>query len=132
MAGPPEGADSPPRRGRAARRLALLLLAGGVVLGARLIQRRAVAIDLQLGLGARASELRAVDLVFTDEREHVERELALSYPSGAPARDARQVRLHQGGYTVGVRLEYGAGPPRTFSRELRVDEPGRYELELGP
>jgi len=110
----------------------MLLVVAGVVIGARLLSHRAVDVDLELGLGARAPELRAVNLIFTDEHEHVERELSLTFPGGASARERRRVRLHQGAYTVGARLEFAAGPPVALGRPLRVDDAGTYALELAP
>ncbi len=112
------------------RRLGLVVLVVAVVVGARLIARRAVDVDLHLQFGTRAATLRDVTLVFTVEGGGVARELRLFYPDGAPAVADRRVRLVPGVYDVGARLTPATGPPATLSRALRVDDAGVYPLAL--
>jgi hypothetical protein len=109
------------------RRLGLLVIVVAVLAGARLLQKRAVDVDLRVEGAAAATR---VQLVFTDARERVERELDLRFDApGAPAVIQRTTRLRAGAYTVGARLE-PAG--RTLSRAITVHEAGVYTLDLRP
>ena len=109
----------------------MLVLVVGVLVAARLVQKRAVDADLRVVLGAHAASARALTLVFTDARDHVERELELRFDAGgAPAVVERRVHLHAGAYTVGARVESAGAPSRTVSRAIAVDEAGVYTLDL--
>jgi hypothetical protein len=119
-----------PRYGLAVRRLGGLILVIAVLLGGRLFLRRPADVELDLALGDAA--VRTATLVFADRNERVARELELRYPSGAPAHDRHSVRLVSGDYQVGVRLDYAGRPARTLTRELHVEGPGTYSLDLTP
>jgi hypothetical protein len=113
-----------------ARRVGLLLLVVLAIVGARLLEHRAVDVDLRVDVGPAASSVREVTLIFTDEHERVERDVRLLFPDGAPPVVFRRVRLHPGSYVVGARLVSQAGAPKTLSRSLHVGGAGTYSLEL--
>ncbi len=105
------------------RRLGALIVIGVLLVAFRFALQRPISVELELDYGQAAP--REANLVFTRD-EHVERELKLSYPEGAPTRDRRTVRLRPGHYTVGVRLV----PDKTLSRPLDVAEGGTYTISL--
>jgi hypothetical protein len=105
------------------RRLGALIVIIVLVVAVRFAMVRPISVELELDYGQAAP--READLVFTRE-DHVERELRLTYPEGAPARDRRTVRLRPGHYTVGVRLL----PDKTLSRPLDIGEAGTYTISL--
>jgi hypothetical protein len=110
------------------RRLAGLLLVLAVIAGAAWFARRKpVNVELDVGLPA---SVREVDLVFTRNDEHVERELKLLYAGGAPTRDHRSLRLSAGRYNVGARLVFANPPELTTTRSLDVNDSGTYSLDF--
>jgi hypothetical protein len=112
------------------RRILFGVLVVAVLVGAKLLFVRPVDAQLELGYGAGAPSVRRVGLVFTDGADHVQRELDLSYPTGAPATDRRMVRLKPGDYTVGVRIDRDGAPQRTFNRPLHLEQAGAYPIDL--
>jgi hypothetical protein len=108
----------------------LLVVVVLIVLAARYAFVRPVAVELELLFGPSAGKVRAANLVFTDAHDRVQRELELRYPTGAPSSDSRRVSLKPGEYTVGVRLTLDAAPARTSSERLRIEQAGRYRLDL--
>lgn len=112
------------------KRLALLVLVVAVVVAAKLLFQHPVNVDLALSFGPEAPAVRSVTLVFTDSDERVARELALRYPSGAPAEAHKRVRLTPGDYSVGIHLVVDGRAPRDFTRPLHVESAGSAPLDL--
>jgi hypothetical protein len=114
------------------RRVLFGLVVIAIVVAARFLFVRPVEARLELSFGASAPTVRAVALVFTDASDHVQRQLDLSYPTGAPPVDHRALKLHPGDYTVGARVDRDGAPQRTFNLPLHVAEAGTYTLDLAP
>jgi hypothetical protein len=112
------------------KRITYLLLVVAVVVGARLLFKRPVDVELELQFGPAARALRDVVVVLTDEHDRVARELHLLYPSGAPAIERRRMSLMPGNYTAGVRLRSDGEAERRFNRTFRIDAAGSYSLDL--
>src|SRR4051794_18398424 len=113
-----------------ARRVMFGVLIVAILLAAKLFFVRPTSVDLELDFGHPAAAVRAATLVFTDANDRVARALELSYPTGAPPHDTRQLRLKPGDYSVGVRLTLEGAPERTLSRPLHVGDAGKYPLSL--
>jgi hypothetical protein len=107
------------------RRLVYLMLVIAAVIGAMFLHRRPVDVDLQLQLGAKAGEVKALSLVITDDKDRVARDVALAFPDGAPTEVRRRVPLLPGRYTVAARLG-----DRQVTRPLDVQQAGTYPLSL--
>jgi hypothetical protein len=114
------------------RRLALLLLP--LAIAVWLLRPHApTERALQVHLGPHAAELREAELVFqrADSTEHsVARDLTLRFPSGAPADDARRLRLAAGHYEVGVRLVYASGREAHLTRTVDASGDDPVDLDL--
>lgn len=105
------------------RRLGALIVIIVIAVAARFAMVRPISVDLELDYGSSAP--READLVFSRD-DHVERELRLIYPDGAPTHDRRSVRLRPGHYDVGVRLV----PNRNLTRSLDIEREGTYTISV--
>ncbi len=112
-----------------ARRIGLPLLVAAVVAGALLLNRRMIDVELALDFGADAARVRKVELVFTDEHDRVARDLSLDLPTGG-AGARHTIRLRQGDYRVGARIDFDGAPERTLTLSLHVADSGSYPIDL--
>src|SRR5579859_1739310 len=83
--------------------------------------------EVQVALGARAAEVRQVELHFLRDGL-VARDILIEFPDGAPPSIARELRLKNGDYQVMVRVRFRGGREAHVGRDFRTDAPETIDL----